>query len=211
MKNNKRWFTLVEIMVALTIFSIIMGSVMSIYIVSSETTYNSEISRAMQENVKNVYMEISEDVIKNWINWAFANLWEECKLKESDKEEKTSITQWFSFCTKENIYSIATKRTNWEWFDLVSNLSECDKKDSECFLVKKSSNSDESNQSLEFFPVTNSLVTVRNADFKVVNYNWVKKLTVLLKLQPSIKAWVRPSLVEKNIFNFQTTISERPN
>ena len=92
-----------------------------------------------------------------------------------------------------------------------SNLSECDKKDSECFLVKKSSNSDESNQSLEFFPVTNSLVTVRNADFKVVNYNWVKKLTVLLKLQPSIKAWVRPSLVEKNIFNFQTTISERPN
>ena len=75
MKNNKRWFTLVEIMVALTIFSIIMVSVMSIYIVSSETTYNSEISRAMQENVKNVYMEISEDVIKNWINWAFANLW----------------------------------------------------------------------------------------------------------------------------------------
>jgi len=55
----------VEIMVALTIFSIIMVSVMSIYIVSSETTYNSEISRAMQENVKNVYMEISEDIIKN--------------------------------------------------------------------------------------------------------------------------------------------------
>jgi hypothetical protein len=45
-----------------------MISVMSVYMISSETTYNSEIDRAMHENVKNIVMEISEDITKNGIS-----------------------------------------------------------------------------------------------------------------------------------------------
>jgi len=39
----------------------------SIYILSSETSLKSDINRAMHENVKSVISEISEDLMKNSI------------------------------------------------------------------------------------------------------------------------------------------------
>lgn len=199
---NKKWFTLIEVIVALTIFSIIMISVMSIYIISSETTYNSDINRAMQESIKTVSIDISEDIIKNGIYWVepwTLPLWWDCKSSID------SIDSWIKFCTwKDSIVSkyMLSKETI-SWYAIAS-IEDCDKIDSLCFLTKQ----------LPWWlhsPLTNSLVTVRNIEFKVSNYNWVKKVTILLKVQPSIKSWVRTSVVKSNVFNFQTTISERPN
>jgi len=69
-KNNKmkfknKGFTLVETIVSLTILSIIMISVLSIFISSTDTSYKIDINRAMQENIKNIVEHISEDIRKN--------------------------------------------------------------------------------------------------------------------------------------------------
>lgn len=201
--KNKKWFTLVEIIVAVTIFSIVMISVMSVYIISSETTYNSEIDRAMHENVKNIVMEISEDITKNGISWVSDSISSSDSCTSLPEKDKNELKKWFIFCTWSHIYTISKKDDSWNLLAVSdSNKSECEKIGTECYLTKAEIWDKKPS------PLTNSLVTVRKANFIVTN-DWIKKVTISLELQPSAKAWVRSSLVEKNIFNLQTTLSER--
>lgn len=189
-KVVKKAFTLVEILVSLSIFSIVMISVISIYIVWTEVTYKSEINSAMQENIKNIVVNISEDVMNNWIVWV-ADWIEICDLPTKNTNE---ILNKNKFCSGENVYYL--------WNEKWDLASDCDEKKSECYLFKKWNFSTQSNK------LTNNLVTIRKLNFIVTN-NWKKKVTLLLKLQPSIKAWFKSSIVENNIFQLQTTLTER--
>jgi prepilin-type N-terminal cleavage/methylation domain-containing protein len=64
-KNNiSKAFTLIEVLVSITIFSIMMISIISIYIISTDITLKSDINRIMQENLKNVSSRIAEDIRK---------------------------------------------------------------------------------------------------------------------------------------------------
>ncbi|MDR1945429.1 MAG: hypothetical protein LBQ59_05215 [Candidatus Peribacteria bacterium] len=47
-----------EVIVSITIFSIIMISIIAIYILSSDTSAKSDINRAMHENLKSIITEI---------------------------------------------------------------------------------------------------------------------------------------------------------
>jgi prepilin-type N-terminal cleavage/methylation domain-containing protein len=60
--KNHLAFTLIEVIVAITIFSIILISVMSIYITSTDINLKTDITRALQQNVKSVVEVISEDI-----------------------------------------------------------------------------------------------------------------------------------------------------
>jgi prepilin-type N-terminal cleavage/methylation domain-containing protein len=62
--RNVSAFTLIEVLVSITIFSIMMISILSIYIISSDITLKSDINRIMQENLKNVSSRIAEDIRK---------------------------------------------------------------------------------------------------------------------------------------------------
>jgi prepilin-type N-terminal cleavage/methylation domain-containing protein len=68
MKNNKTAFTLLEILVALTIFSIFMVSMIMIYASSANIDRKIDINRAMQENSKNIIETIAEDIRINGID-----------------------------------------------------------------------------------------------------------------------------------------------
>ncbi|MDR2640398.1 MAG: type II secretion system GspH family protein [Candidatus Peribacteria bacterium] len=57
-KIKQKGFTLVEIIVSITIFSIVLVSMVSIYILSSDTSAKSDINRAMHENLKSLITEI---------------------------------------------------------------------------------------------------------------------------------------------------------
>jgi prepilin-type N-terminal cleavage/methylation domain-containing protein len=67
-KNTLFAFTLVEVIVSMTILSIIMVSVMVVFISGSNTANKIDIQRGMQENVKNIVESIAEDIRKNGIN-----------------------------------------------------------------------------------------------------------------------------------------------
>jgi prepilin-type N-terminal cleavage/methylation domain-containing protein len=64
MKKNTA-FTLVEVIVAITILSIIMISVLVVFISGSDVSAKIDIQRGMQENIKNIVETIAEDVRKN--------------------------------------------------------------------------------------------------------------------------------------------------
>ena len=69
MKYYSKWaFTLVEVLVSLAIFAIIMISVITIYINSSQIAINADLNRMMQENIKNSIEQISEDIRKNGVS-----------------------------------------------------------------------------------------------------------------------------------------------
>lgn len=221
--KNKKAFTLVEVMVAVSIFSVIMLSVMWIYIVSTETTYKSEVNRIVHENVKNIVTNISEDVMKNGIIWVETNISSSsCK----DISEKNNLTEfndywnkWEIFCSGKYMYFLAEK--NGDDF-IITDETNCNSTNlvnrKDCFLVKKELK--DWSVIWDAQPITNSLIAVREVNFYAVNsydkvwhtsneVKWAKKVTISLKLEPSKNSWVRKSVIEQNVFDFQTTISSR--
>jgi|TARA_Y100001960_G_C14608035_1_gene794290 prepilin-type N-terminal cleavage/methylation domain-containing protein len=64
-KINTRAFTLVEMIVSITILSLIMISLIAVYVITSDVALRSEINRAMQENLKTATEQISEDLRNN--------------------------------------------------------------------------------------------------------------------------------------------------
>lgn len=195
MKKNKIWFTLIEIVVSVAIFSIIMISMISIYILSSETSLKSDINRAMHENTKSVISEISEDIIKNSILWISQNVLDSCGFSTS-----SNYKSWNKLCIWTNDYYVA-KEDLWV-YTRIDDLTYCQQLDSQCYIVKKSSWLDPS-------PLTNSLVTIKDIEFKVSNI-YVPKVTLNIVFQPTIKSGVKAHLIEQNRLILQTTISSRP-
>lgn len=215
--KNKKAFTLVEVMVAVSIFSVIMLSVMWIYIVSTETTYKSEVNRIVHENVKNIVTNISEDVMKNGIIWVETNISLGYCKNISEKNNLTEFNgywnKWEIFCSGEYMYFLAEKSDN---TFRITEKPNCNSKD--CFLVKKELK--DWSVIWDAQPITNSLIAVREVNFYAVNsydkvwhtsneVKWAKKVTISLKLEPSKNSWVRKSVIEQNVFDFQTTISSR--
>lgn len=194
MKNlSRKWFTLVEILVALTIFSLIMVSVMSVFIISSDTTYNSEINRWLQENVKNVILDISEEIMANGIDkigdFSSWSLSLECNKSES--------WTWDIFCIKNTSYYLYEEGKG------IATNGSCNNLNSECYLVKKIKIDENP------YKLTNNLVTVRKLKF-IYKTDWkVKRVTILAEIQPSLKAWIKSSAAKRNIYHLQTTFTER--
>lgn len=60
-------FTLVEILVAMSILAIMMVSILSVFLFSSQMSHLVDLNRVTQENMKNVLEDISESVRKEGI------------------------------------------------------------------------------------------------------------------------------------------------
>lgn len=192
MKYIKKWFTLIEVVIWVTIFSMIMISVMSIYILASDTSLKSDINRAMHENIKNVFTDVSENIINNWITWVSSNIsdLEECNIDTWLKNFK----KWNKLCIWWDEYYLS----QYIWSDYIRvDNSDCSDISDQCFIVKN------------WVPITNSMVSIKKLDF-IVTDTLSTKATILIRLMPTIKAWVKPSQIENNILNFQTTINNRP-
>lgn len=189
-KKNQRAFTLIEVIVAVVILSIIMISVMQIFISSTDINLKTDITRALQQNVKSSVEVIAEDIRVYWFEWVSERTWESC-----NSPSWINTMTGAKLCTSMNQYYLATKVS--ESYSRVDS-SLCDDIEEKCTIVRNGK------------PLMNSWVDVKNLEFKISD-NWVKKVTILITLQPAIWKWIKPNLIKNNRFYFQTTISERPN
>lgn len=192
MKNNLqiKAFTLVEIIISVTIFSLIMVSIISIFIISSDTSLKTDINRAMHENVKSVIWEIAEEVRKEWITWVSIDAIDSCDFSDTWYYKK-----WTKLCTESWKSYYLAKEISWVFSRVESN--QCENLEDRCFIV------------MNWEPLTNSLVSVKSLDFYVSEES-VNKATINVTFQPSVKVWVKSDLIKNNILNLQTTISQRP-
>ncbi len=193
MKKNTSWFTLIELIVSVSILSIIMISVFMIFALSSDLNNKTDISRAMQENIKNIVETIAEDVRKQGKNLKISSsngLWT-CQNPEKIYASGTTL------CVGNDSYYIAKQEAN-EWIK-VSNYENCDIK-TQCFLVK--------NTGTAVTQLSNSWVDFKSLVFYVAR-DGVNKVTIHFEIQPSSKKWIKPELIQENRMILQTTLSER--
>ncbi len=196
-KNSKTWFTLIELLVSISILSIVMISIFTIFQLASEANNRTDISRAMQENIKNIVETIAEDVRTKSIFWLNSQINWSCDLSW------WNYLTWSKLCIWGNNYYLARfNNTTWV-YNRIIDFSDCDIWKESCVLVKKDVNGD-------INPLSNSWVEFRNINFSVINLeNKEKKLILNFVMQPSTKKWIKMWLIKDNKIIFQTTFSQR--
>ncbi len=193
MKKNNTWFTLIELIVSVSILSIIMISVFMIFALSADLNNKTDISRAMQENVKNIVETIAEDVRKQGKSLQISSSTGlgECRFPEKTYLSGTTLCIW------NNRYYLA--KLDLEQWIKVTNYEECNEQ-TQCFIIKNSGN--------VVTQLSNSWVDFKNLTFYVAR-DGMNKVTLHLELQPSNKKWIKSSLIKDNKLILQTTLSER--
>ncbi len=192
--KNTQWFTLIELLVSITIFSIIMVSVITIFIFSANLSGKVDINRVMQENIKNAVETIAEDVRKNGIGWVSNTNTDWNCTAGSLSGNKLCISDGLDWYTLKKIDAFG----NLVRVNGPDMSAQCSDIQTHCVLYKWDS------------PLTNSFVSFRELNFSI---SWdddnQKKVTINFVLQPAIKKWVRSDLIKNSKLVFQTTISER--
>lgn len=189
--NNKA-FTLVEVLVSITIFSMISISIIWIYITSSDITMKSDINRILHENLKNVSSTIAEDIRKNWIDWVSQSILDTCEFSISD-----NYKIWDKLCTKSWLEYYLAKKDEISWVYTRVDKTECEALKDNCSLYISG-----------MWPLTNSYVAVKDLKF-FVSKDFIPKVTMSITIQPATKKWVKAELIKENKLIYQTTISER--
>lgn len=200
------WFTLVELIVSIMIFGIMMISVMSIFLFSSQMSSRVEINRVMQENIKNVIEDISENVRKWGIIWVYGwgtNI-DECSSSWATvSSTKLCLTWWKKYVLGTYDSNESDPLLRWS---VISNITHCqdfiEDADTVCRILKRDTSSG------VYYPLTNSFVTFENISFVVTNTD-VPKVSIHLTARPAYNKWLAPIIVENNTMHIQTTISER--
>ena len=201
---NKQAFTLIEILISMTIFAMIMISVMMIYITASDISKKYDINREMRNNIKSVVEDIAEEVRKNDIEWVksdylwdynFSNItWNRLKLINWPEYRLVRYNKW-SGIKYENLSD-----TEKEW---LSAWNDCLLIKDMCRIVKFDK------EWVEIWPLSNSKVSFTNLSFEVSWEENVPKVTLNFVARASVRAWIRAELAEKSKLVFQTSISER--
>lgn len=194
MKNKKSEinlaFTLIEIIVAITIFSIMMVSVISIFINSSEVSLKIDINRTLQENSKNVIENIAEDLRKNDIK--------ECGwwITQWCKDTALKFSTWTELWVGDNHYYLAKRNIISPGSFIKANLSDCDEVKEQCFIV------------MNWKMLSNSSVKIEKLNFTVFS-NLIPKVQINFVMKPMAWKWIKTDLIKFNELNIQTTLSER--
>lgn len=194
----KSAFTLVEVLVSITIFSIIMISVMMIFASVTGVSAKIDINRSMQENTKNITELIAKDVLDYGISWVSSEKGLDCTFSDNNLYDS-----WDKLCLWDVEYFLAIKTIDdsWNRVEFSEMEEKCSDITSECSLVKKDSD-------WEVWMVSNSQVYFRDLIFTISQEN-IKKVTINFTMQPSAKKWVKPDLIKNSEMIFQTTLSER--
>lgn len=187
--NINKAFTLIEIIVAITIFSIMMTSVIFIFVNSSQLSLKIDINRTLQENSKNIIETIAEDLRKNDIKECAWSISEWCVSNTLKFSTWTELWVW------DNHYYLA-KKIDTGNFIKVTDLSECNALSKQCFIV------------LNWQMLSNSSVKIENLEFSIFSEH-IPKVQINLFMRPMIWKWVKVDLIKNNELNIQTTLSER--
>jgi hypothetical protein len=144
----------------------------------------------VQQNIKSSIEKIAEDIRKNGFDCVQDWYLGPCELP--------ALNQTFVWDRlKVNGATYGLWQKNWTGYVLV-NPAECDDITEKCTIVYNRK------------PIMNSWVDVKNIQFHISD-TLVKKLTIVMTIQPAQWKWIKPNLIKDNRFYFQTTISERTN
>lgn len=185
-------FTLIEVLVSMTILAIIMVSIISIFYSSSQVSLKIDINRSLQENIKNITETIAEDIRNSGINTC--SVGSNCHILTPGKNY-THATQLWSGTHR---YYLGTQDSSGNW--IITWATQCQNLTTQCHLVIAKDGG--------VYPLSNTQVDITSADFWITT-DAIPKVTISLNLRPNMKQWISPTLLKESEMMFQTTISER--
>lgn len=194
MENRNKhisWFTLIEMIISVTIISIIMLSIFEIYSNIILTNKRLELQRVLQENTKNITEWLASEVRNYWIDYSYYDP----SIQELD---------YWSWNT---ILAI----NNWKRYCLKRNPSFCD---NTCYTDPK-------NCMIWSFwsselSLSDDLVEINNLKFFISWKSWENtnsqdkewKVTMIFDISIAKGKWVQKEIIEDTKMHIQTTISE---
>lgn len=191
-------FTLVEILVAMSILAIMMVSILSVFLFSSQMSHLVDLNRVTQENMKNVLEDISESIRKDGIIWVRDFSDSNCadfsqNILNSESGSTLCLIYWE--------YTLWYKNATWDFLPVQDVSSYCGDIQNVCYIIKKDYGGD-------WYPLTNSFLSFQKMDFILLNPD-LPKLSLLLEARPAIGKGITPEVIEKNVIRVQTTLTER--
>lgn len=188
--KNKNWFTLVEVIVAITIFSLMMVSVIVIFAQVSKVNKTVEANRSIQENIKKSIEYIAEDVRLSEEDWT-----------NREVDLSTDLTKVLKVW--DNEYYLAKKDSDTWAFRLVSNDICTNEETREvCYIVKENH--------WDIIPLTNSDINVKYLNFNISNAD-KDYPRITMTLETSAPKWTFNSekLMKDSEILIQTTFWKR--
>lgn len=171
-------FTLVEILVAMSILAIMMVSILSVFLFSSQMSHLVDLNRVTQENMKNVLEDISESVRKEGvIGVRDFNPIDACDIFSSGTDRRA---QGSTLCLNNAFYTLGSKNTSGEFFPLPDIGSYCQDIQNICYVIKKDVGGMQG-----WYPLTNSFLSFQKMDFVLLNPE-LPKLSLVLEARPAI-------------------------
>lgn len=200
-------FTLVEVIITLTILSLIFTSVMSVFIYYTTLWNRVEANRLLQSNVKTVIEQITKDVKNHWINIYDPNYQDPTAsdLHKFNNSNKYSVDDTKLFIWWSEYFLWREKPGNPDEY-IIADAKYCDITNDEtdiennCRLIKRTPD--------ESIPLTNSWVSIRNLNFKVSEES-IPKVTMSFEIGIASWKWLKTNLVTTSYFPVQATISEK--
>lgn len=194
MQNLKKAFTLIELIVSITILSIIMLSVFTIFFLASDLSNKTDVSRMLQENIKNVVETIAEDVRKNGIN--ICDLWNNCHKFDTSSlfVESDDLYVWA------NHYYLAKYDKTVSDYIKVQKQSDCSSLADNCVIIRQNSFAKDR--------LCNSWVQFSSFKF-FISKDYIPKVSVDFTILPASSKWIKSNLIKENKIVFQTTLWER--
>ncbi len=210
LSRKHSWFTLVEILIAMTIFSVMLTMVFSIYFQITDTTRRMNASRILSETSREILERFSSDIRDIWVaSWAEIDpnydAWKEYNYTDSGSEFLNIKNGTSYVYGRKTDSGIKPCIDNFWW---STELTKTDPKIHCGLYLKKWTNYQ--NLIDIFVPEWEKRVKVDNTRFFVSgNENTPKKVTIIFRLSLIPRVWVSPDMLKNTHLDIQTTISER--
>lgn len=203
MKKTSVAFTLIELVVSVTILSVIMLSVFVIYSNLIQVNKRLEDMRIVQENIRNITEKIATDVREKWIDFSYYNGSSSLKTNNYTGSGNSIL----AIQGGNKYYPMKDGLVGWPIL-----CSEADQKDikMQCYMGiedifntrKALSDNRVSVENIRFF-------ISGNPSTSITNLAQEGKVTIILSLRISNSAGIHSEIAKNTHMSIETTISEK--
>lgn len=217
-KINSKWyfgFTLIELIVSITILSIIMLTIFSIYSNVVQVSKKLELYRYLQQNIRSITELLANDIREKWVDYARYN---------NPSEKSINYSSWnvFLFIKGSKTYGIFKKKVDdYELCPSINGIENntCDLKNPKTISYFGFYTTDPKKPTI----LTTDTVTIKDLKYYIsaTMAGWIVwepliwnpnskewKVTILLEIWIAPKQWISSSLATESVMKVQTTISE---
>lgn len=198
-KYRQKWFTLIEMIVAVTILAFIMLSVFVVYSNILQINKRLELNRILQENTRTMIEWIASEIRNKWITYSYYN--------DVLSEPLDYAWSWNTLLAINNsaepekilVYCMQRQKTSCD--------STCYSNPNWCYLWKLDSDIALSDDRVNINNLRFYISWKPSKDITSEDKEW--KVTVVFDISLSPNKWITPELAKANELHIQTTISEK--